>query len=66
MSEPSYQPMGGSGPSGPRAGFWRRFAAALLDGIILELLVTDDPQARSRARAELANALHALLAIPAT
>jgi uncharacterized RDD family membrane protein YckC len=25
------------GPSGPRAGFWRRFAALLLDGIILGL-----------------------------
>ena len=23
------------GPSGPRAGFWRRFAASLLDGILL-------------------------------
>jgi uncharacterized RDD family membrane protein YckC len=35
MSEPSYQPTGGDGPSGPRAGFWRRFVAALLDGIIV-------------------------------
>ncbi len=35
MSEPSYQPTGGDGPSGPRAGFWRRFAAAFVDGIIL-------------------------------
>lgn len=26
---------GGDGPSGPRAGFWRRFVAALLDGIII-------------------------------
>ena len=24
-----------SGPSGPRAGFWRRFAAAFLDGVVL-------------------------------
>jgi uncharacterized RDD family membrane protein YckC len=24
-----------SGPSGPRAGFWQRFGAALLDGLIL-------------------------------
>ena len=23
------------GPSGPRAGFWRRFAAALIDGLLL-------------------------------
>jgi uncharacterized RDD family membrane protein YckC len=35
MSEPSYEPTGGSGPSGPRSGFWRRFVAALLDSIIL-------------------------------
>ena len=35
MSEPTYQPTGGSGPSGPRAGFWRRFGAVLIDGIIL-------------------------------
>jgi uncharacterized RDD family membrane protein YckC len=26
---------GSTGPSGPRAGFWVRFAAALLDGIII-------------------------------
>jgi uncharacterized RDD family membrane protein YckC len=25
------------GPSGPRAGFWRRFAAALVDGLILTI-----------------------------
>jgi uncharacterized RDD family membrane protein YckC len=24
-----------SGPSGPRAGFWRRFGAAFLDGLVL-------------------------------
>src|SRR3954447_18177162 len=30
----SYQ----SGPSGPRAGFWRRFGAAFLDGIILGIV----------------------------
>jgi uncharacterized RDD family membrane protein YckC len=28
------RPSGGDGPSGPRAGFWRRFAAALIDGVI--------------------------------
>jgi uncharacterized RDD family membrane protein YckC len=42
MSQPSYEsapqappgpPVGG--PSGPRAGFWSRFGAALLDGLIL-------------------------------
>jgi uncharacterized RDD family membrane protein YckC len=27
-----------SGPSGPRAGFWRRFAAAFLDGIVLGII----------------------------
>ena len=37
MSEPSYQPTG-DGPSGPRASFWRRFAAALLDGIGLGVI----------------------------
>jgi uncharacterized RDD family membrane protein YckC len=26
------------GPSGPRAGFWRRFAAALLDGVLLSVV----------------------------
>lgn len=29
---------GGSGPSGPRAGFWIRFGAALVDGIILGIV----------------------------
>ena len=29
-----------SGPSGPRAGFWRRFAAAFLDGLILGVVNT--------------------------
>ena len=36
--EPGYQQQpvhSGSGPSGPRAGFWQRFAALLLDGLIL-------------------------------
>jgi uncharacterized RDD family membrane protein YckC len=27
-----------SGPSGPRAGFWRRFGAAFIDGIILGIV----------------------------
>jgi uncharacterized RDD family membrane protein YckC len=26
------------GPSGPRAGFWRRFAAALIDGLIFSVI----------------------------
>ena len=39
MSEtPSYSPPGGSGPSGPRSGFWRRFAAALVDGILIGIV----------------------------
>jgi uncharacterized RDD family membrane protein YckC len=29
---------GGSGPSGPRAGFWRRFGAYLIDAILLGVL----------------------------
>jgi uncharacterized RDD family membrane protein YckC len=44
--EPGYQPQppatysgGGSGPSGPRAGFWVRFAALLLDSILLGVLL---------------------------
>src|SRR5450759_2379470 len=27
--------VGTGGPSGPRAGFWRRFAASFIDGIVL-------------------------------
>ncbi len=38
MSDPAYEPTGEGGPSGPRAGFWRRFVAALLDGIILGVI----------------------------
>lgn len=30
----------GAGPSGPRAGFWRRFAAVFLDGIVLGSVTT--------------------------
>jgi uncharacterized RDD family membrane protein YckC len=33
---PAGPPVGG--PSGPRAGFWRRFAAAFIDGIILGIV----------------------------
>src|SRR5687768_8418286 len=33
--QPPVAPHAGSGPSGPRAGFWQRFAALLLDGLIL-------------------------------
>jgi uncharacterized RDD family membrane protein YckC len=28
------------GPSGPRAGFWRRFGAAIIDGILLAIVDT--------------------------
>jgi uncharacterized RDD family membrane protein YckC len=28
------------GPSGPRAGFWRRFAASFLDGVVITLVST--------------------------
>jgi uncharacterized RDD family membrane protein YckC len=31
---------GGGGPSGPRAGFWRRFAAAFIDGILIGIVNT--------------------------
>jgi uncharacterized RDD family membrane protein YckC len=33
---PAGPPVGG--PSGPRAGFWRRFAAAVIDGILLGIV----------------------------
>ena len=35
MSEQSQYSQSGSGPSGPRSGFWRRFAASFVDGIVL-------------------------------
>jgi uncharacterized RDD family membrane protein YckC len=42
VSQPSYESAPpppsdsySSGPSGPRAGFWRRFAALFLDGLVL-------------------------------
>ena len=39
MSEtPSYSPTGGTGPPGPRSGFWRRFVALLVDGILLGIV----------------------------
>jgi uncharacterized RDD family membrane protein YckC len=41
--EPGYQPQPpvthpGSGPSGPRAGFWTRFAALLLDSLLIAVV----------------------------
>ena len=34
--QPYYaSPVAASGPSGPRAGFWQRFGAALIDGLLL-------------------------------
>ena len=33
-------PTGTDGPSGPRAGFWLRLGAALIDGILLTVLFT--------------------------
>ena len=33
-------PQSTGGPSGPRAGFWMRFAAALLDGILVGVVST--------------------------
>lgn len=35
---PLNQDTSGNGPSGPRAGFWRRFGAALLDGILIGIV----------------------------
>ena len=35
---PGGQPWAGSGPSGPRAGFWRRFAALVVDSIIVGIV----------------------------
>ncbi len=40
MSESSSQPTTGNGPSGARAGFWRRFVASFLDGLILVVIGT--------------------------
>ncbi len=37
-SPPSGQYTSGSGPSGPRAGFWQRFGAALLDSLLLSII----------------------------
>ena len=40
-AEPSRPPMAqatGDGPSGPRAGFWQRLGAALIDGILLAIV----------------------------
>jgi uncharacterized RDD family membrane protein YckC len=36
---PMTPPAGGTGPSGPRAGFWRRFGAYLLDSILIGIVV---------------------------
>jgi uncharacterized RDD family membrane protein YckC len=39
MSEtPSYSPPAGTGPSGPRASFWRRFAAFFIDSLVLGIV----------------------------
>ena len=52
---PESEMRGASGPSGPRAGFWRRFAAALIDGIILGIV-----QAILGALLDSAGALYAI------
>jgi uncharacterized RDD family membrane protein YckC len=36
---PPARPSGGDGPSGPRAGFWIRFGALLLDGVIAGVVI---------------------------
>ena len=35
MTEPTYQPPAGTGPSGPRASFGRRLLAIIIDSIII-------------------------------
>jgi uncharacterized RDD family membrane protein YckC len=37
---PEHEVRAASGPSGPRAGFWRRFAAIFIDGLILGIVET--------------------------
>jgi uncharacterized RDD family membrane protein YckC len=34
---PAGEMQAASGPSGPRAGFWRRFAAVIVDGLVLAI-----------------------------
>ena len=36
---PITPPASGTGPSGPRAGFWRRFGAYLIDSILIGIVV---------------------------
>src|SRR5437868_2937219 len=38
MTEPTYQPPAGAGPSGPRASFGRRLLAIIIDGILLAVV----------------------------
>lgn len=40
QQQPAYQPPGGSGPSGPRAGFGTRLGAFLIDVIILAVVTS--------------------------
>lgn len=35
---PAPQSFASGGPSGPRAGFWQRFAAAIIDGVLLGVI----------------------------
>lgn len=42
----------GSGPSGPRAGFWIRFGAAFIDGILLAVVQTLISAGTDRATAQ--------------
>lgn len=39
QQQPGYQAPGG-GPSGPRAGFWKRFGAAVIDGILVGIVAS--------------------------
>ncbi len=40
MTQPSPQPGASPGPSGPRAGFWVRFAGAFIDGLVIGIPLT--------------------------
>jgi uncharacterized RDD family membrane protein YckC len=46
------QQSAGSGPSGPRAGFWIRFGAAFIDGILLGVVQTILRAAMNNATAQ--------------
>lgn len=52
---------GESGPSGPRAGFWQRFAASILDGLVVNLVGLPLVLALDTVIAQVANVLIAII-----